>query len=103
MVNDFWISLIIGTFVSYFVATTISLELGPFEICINFRTWIHNRFGQNHWIARGVNCPKCVGFYTSLVVAIALILVLHWSWWSLPWLWLGMAGAVRFIYVWGGQ
>lgn len=91
--------LILASFGTYFVAHSIALEDGPFGIC----AWVRNKFDptgeQATWYARGINCPRCIGFWVAFVFALILAHqdpTIHRSEFVLYWL--GIAGASSAIY-----
>ena len=45
---------------------------GPFGLCARWRGWLQNYADGRPggaWIAKGAQCPPCVAFFVSLVVA----------------------------------
>lgn len=89
---------VIAVLATYRLAYDIAKMDGPFEIYVRFRWWIEAKFGADHWIEQGVNCPICTSFWVSLPIALAALMgenafpVLLW-----PLYWIGCAGGALTI------
>lgn len=84
------IKFVLSAFAVYRVARLAALEEGPFGIFHAIREKIDPY--QKTWIGRGLNCPLCMGFWFSLIPAIAFF--------SLDWvvlMWLSIAGAQTYL------
>lgn len=55
----------------YRVAYLIAAERGPFDVAIRLRTVIAERYGDQHWMTAGVNCPLCISFWLAFAVRVA--------------------------------
>ena len=44
-------------------------EDGPFDLFSSFRKVVFSRFGQDHWISRGVDCVGCLSFWSSFLLS----------------------------------
>lgn len=53
-------------------------EDGPVEVFLSLRTAVLMRFGDEHWVTQGVNCPLCVSFWLSLVMGFMPKWILIW-------------------------
>ena len=76
---------------AYRVTRMVWIEDGPFDIFSKLRGLIYGRFGDEHWITRGLNCPFCISFWVALVVVFLPPLIYA------P---LGVAGGVALIFEW---
>lgn len=75
----------------YRVATDLAWEDGPGEAFARLRGAALQRFGVDHWVTTGVNCPICLSFW------IAPVLIILWTWApALVW-WLAVAGAAALL------
>lgn len=85
---------------TYRTARMVALEDGPGDVFPALRNWAARRFVgveiapgmlADHWIARGLACPLCVGFWIAPLMAAA--------WVVLPWavIWLAIAGAAAWL------
>ena len=92
---EFFLFLLMGSFVNYRIARMIAMEDGAFYIFIRFRIWIGRKFkGKDetqHWIESGMNCPLCIGFWTALLVSSLLFQTIN------IWQWLAIAGISAFL------
>lgn len=63
------VNVALAALASYRVARMLAQETGPFALFRRFREAISLRFPgkgrREHWIAEGVSCPLCEGFYIS--------------------------------------
>jgi len=85
------IEFIIAALAVYRVARMIALEDGLFDVFARSRGWVIGKFAhfeQSHWVARGVQCPLCIGFWLALLGA---VIINHWEWW------LAIAGAQTLL------
>jgi hypothetical protein len=62
------IRVVIAALAAYRVARMVAMERGPFDLFIDFRSLIIGRWGQKKWVAEGMTCPLCIGFWASLVL-----------------------------------
>lgn len=87
--------LVLGGLASFRLARMLALEEGPGGVFDRVRGRCDPQ--QTTWLGRGLNCPLCVGFWTSLLMAVLLWdgsqrkLILNW--------W-GMAGAQSLLHLW---
>lgn len=58
--------VVIAALASYRAARMVAMEDGPFDLFSRLRDRVDPK--QDTWIGRGINCPLCVGMYTSLVM-----------------------------------
>jgi Protein of unknown function (DUF1360) len=80
----------------YRVSHMVALEDGPFEAFFWWREFLTKKFGLNHWITKGFNCPLCISFWVSLIGAIIIYrgnLVYFFVYW------LAIAGAVMVLHL----
>lgn len=88
------IAYLLAVLAAYRIAHMIALEDGPADVF----ALIRSKFPQEEsWIGRGVNCPLCIGFWSSLAVAMLLPFA-TWQVFALNWL--GVAGAVTVLHLW---
>lgn len=76
-------------------ARMFALEDGPLNLFSKIQEWAEPRQEKN-WIARGLLCPLCVGFWLSLPVTL-IFLPLTPALFVLTWL--GIAGGAAAIYL----
>lgn len=93
------ISYLLAILASYRLARMLAMEEGPLEIFARVR----NRFDpeQATWLGRGLNCPLCLGFWCSLVMALLLAhqdATMHRSETLLAWL--AIAGGQTLLHLW---
>ena len=91
-------TFVIAAFATYRLARMITRESGAFDLFINLRTFVFNRFG-NGWVNEGINCFHCVAFWIALLI-VALLLPLAMiplNVWFILW-WFGVAGAASFLW-----
>jgi hypothetical protein len=61
--------VVIAALAAYRVARMIAMEDGPFDCFSRFRSKFDKPRGTpRNWIERGVECPLCLGAYTSAVM-----------------------------------
>ncbi len=74
---------ILAVIATYRIALAIATEEGPGipfgteekkkeGIFLRFREWIDPTGQQETWLARGVNCPHCVGLYPAFAFAVLI-------------------------------
>lgn len=98
MISDFWISFIIASFATYRISRMLALEEGPFEIFLDARTFLWEKAKGKAWVEKGISCPLCISFYVGAVVALLLVLQLHYEWYAFFWLWFALSGTASFLY-----
>lgn len=84
------IKFVLSAFAVYRAARMAALEEGPGGAFHEWREQIDPH--QKTWVGRGIRCPLCVGFWLSLIPAIAFF--------SLDWvvlMWLAIAGAQTYL------
>ena len=86
-----WLDVILMILATYRLTRLVVLDDGPFDLIASARDWVFARFGEDHWLNKGLSCPWCVSFWLALPVLFAPP-VAYW--------WLGLAGAVSLIYSW---
>lgn len=86
------IEIILAVLATYRLARMLALEDGPADVFANLR----NRFDGDSWLARGLRCPLCLGFWIALCVA---LLVPFTTWQMFVLTWLGISGAQAIIYL----
>lgn len=60
--------LLLAILATYRLATLIAIDDGPFDIFSRMREEV----GQATWWGRGMHCPICIGFWISLLAAMAV-------------------------------
>lgn len=85
-----WLNLFLLVMAVFRLTYLICYEDAPFDLAIRLRTWVFNKFSDDHWLNRGINCPYCVSFWVSLIALFV---------WLNPLAWLGTAGAVTLIFL----
>ena len=85
-----WLNFSLLVLAVFRLTYLVCYDDAPFDLMLNFRTWVSDKYGDDHWLTRGINCPYCVSFWLSLI---ALTVWLH------PLAWLGTAGAVALIFI----
>lgn len=88
---------LLSVFAVYRLARMAAMEEGPFDLFVRVRGRIDPE--QATWIGRGINCALCLGFWISLIFAVAT----NWSHvLALPTLldWLAIAGAQTVLHLW---
>jgi len=58
--------LIIIALASYRAARMIAQEEGPFSLFSKVRYRVDPK--QDTWVGRGINCPLCIGIYSSIAL-----------------------------------
>lgn len=44
-------------------------EDGPADMFLYFRGYVVGKFGDDHWISRGIDCILCVSFWVAFPIA----------------------------------
>jgi hypothetical protein len=98
----FW--FVLAALMTYRIAYMVALEDGPGDIFVWLRTQVYlqwsgttqrERGGSYHWTYRGINCPLCISFWLSWVVAAGI----PWTnWREYLYLSLGIAGFVLVLH-----
>ena len=89
------ILLMLATLATYRLAALLAEEEGPFALAARWRS----RFLVDDWLGRGVRCVGCVGFWLALPLSLAaLVLDPALDPWAWPLVWLGVAGAARWLW-----
>ena len=52
-------------------AWLLAMERGPFDLAMRLRSIIADRYGDQHWLAEGFNCPLCISFWLAFLVRFA--------------------------------
>lgn len=81
----------------YRLARMLAQEEGPFDVFARIRGRIDPN--QETWIGRGINCALCLGFWLSLVFAVAL----NWAQVIAPPTlldWFAIAGGQAALHLW---
>jgi hypothetical protein len=77
---------------SYRLTRMIAMEDGPFDVFLNFRGWIYEKYDpentQEANIVRLIECPYCISVWTSLILYFSPVILIF------P---LGIAGAVSLL------
>jgi hypothetical protein len=60
------VTLLVLFLASYSVAWTLAIEKGPFGLSKKMRDAADSRFGEESWVAEGLSCPICLGFWVAL-------------------------------------
>ena len=91
--------LLLVTVAVYRISHMIAIEDGPFNVFYRIREYVRKKFGADHWVYEGFNCPLCISFWLAMVGAWIMVPALISEFVIL---WLGMAGAIlvihRFLY-----
>lgn len=67
------ITLVAVWLIIYRISTDISYMDGPADVFAHIRGWAVQKFGSQHWVAIGVQCPICISFWVAGILAIALL------------------------------
>ena len=88
-----WLSFIIASLATYYIALSVTKQEGPWAIFERVRA----HWSANDWKGRGIRCHVCVSLYSAALVA-GLLLPLGWcDLTAAPVVWLGLAGASVLI------
>lgn len=92
-----WLSLLLAVLAAYRVARMLALEEGPFGVFESVRARADPE--QRTWLGRGLNCPKCVSYWTALLTAL-LVAYLNDAWNAalLVLMWNAIAGGAIIVY-----
>lgn len=93
-----WLIVLVAMLADYRLARMVALEDGPFELFLNWRGWVFERFG-NGWVNAGANCPLCLSFWIGFALAVALGFILALPLWYACLLWFALSGAASFLYL----
>lgn len=88
------LEIILAILASYRVARMLALEDGPFDLFTKIRNAVDPN--QLTWLGRGLNCPLCLGFWISFVIA---LLVPCATWQGFVLNWLGIAGGMTVVHL----
>jgi len=83
---DFGLFILFGLLI-YRLSFLIAREEGPFSLFSRLRGRIDP--SQSTWIGRGINCPLCISFWLSFIIAYPLS---DKSIYNIIFLWLSFAG-----------
>lgn len=89
--NDSLIILFLVVFALYRISTDFTWTSGPFGAYQRIRSYMGQRYGTDHWLAEGFNCPVCISFWLALPAGVWL----GGNLWIVYWL--GFAGLVAFL------
>jgi hypothetical protein len=91
--TDRWLLLLLCCLAVYRGARMVAKEDGPFSL---FTTLRNLRTADKDWIAVGIRCPLCIGFWLALPAALVYAV---WAGdvWLWPLYWLGIAGGAVFL------
>jgi hypothetical protein len=90
------IAYLLAVFATYRVARILAMEDGPADVFQRIRERIDPTGEQKTSLARGVNCPLCVGVYVAFLMA---CLVPFQSWQMFVLAWFGIAGAQTLLHL----
>lgn len=85
-----WLSVALAVFGVLYVAVSLALLDGPFDLFARWRQWV----GQSTWVGRGFHCPQCLSLWLAILPALFLADSLR----AFFFVWLGLAGAAAFLY-----
>lgn len=94
------IAYLLAVFAAYRIARIIAMEDGPADVFQRIRERVDPTGEQKTSLARGINCPLCVGVYAAFLMAL-LLRVDSWQMFLLAWF--GIAGAQTLLHRWGEQ
>jgi hypothetical protein len=95
------LSIILAILATYRLALMLATEEGAFGVFVKIRERIDPTGKQETWLARGVNCPYCVGFWIALAFALLLVhqdATIHRSEFIL--IWFAIAGGQVLLQKW---
>lgn len=70
------IAILLG-FATYRIAHMVTLEEGPYNIFIQFRSFMCSKFPEDHsyhWVASGFSCPYCFGFWVGFLFGLTFLI-----------------------------
>lgn len=75
--------LVLAALASYRLAQLIAVDEGPASIFLRFRAFVGAYdYGPNGqpvtWVGRLFSCPYCIGVYTSILMAVMVLLPGTW-------------------------
>ncbi len=80
------LKFVLSVFMVYRLAELVSIDFGPANIFLRFRSWCRQK---HRFLFDLAACPYCMGMW----IALPLTIILFYSgWFTLLW-WLGIAGA----------
>ncbi len=88
---------LIRVLATYRLSHMIVDEQGPFDLAMNFRTYIYNAPSTPKWVKAGFACVLCVSFWVSFPIT-AVKKGLKWHEFIIEWL--GVAGACLALHRW---
>lgn len=97
MVQDFWISFAVMSFICYRISRMIALEEGPFEVFTTLRTFFYEH-NAPEWLRRGIICPLCISFWIAIPLAVLMVYSNHYDWYTFFYLWFALSGVASFLY-----
>jgi hypothetical protein len=89
-----WLLLLLCCLAVYRGARMVAKEDGPFSL---FTTLRNLRTDDKDWIAVGIRCPLCIGFWLALPAGAVYTVFTDLSPWLWPLYWFGIAGGAVFI------
>ncbi len=96
-----WGAIFLSVFAVYRIALMLANEEGPFSLAEKFRRGVRQRTEGKpaEWIARGVECPRCMSFWLSAVAALILVQRGYIPHEDVFVAWFGLAGIVFLMLV----
>ncbi len=96
-----WAAFVLSVFAVYRIAMLVTNEEGPFSLAESFRRGVRRRTQgkPSEWIARGVECPRCVSFWLSGLAAFLLVDRGYVPAGDIFLAWFGVAGVVFLMLV----
>lgn len=92
-----WLLLLLCCLTVYRLARMVAKEDGPFAVF----TLLRNQFtNDKDWVAIGLRCPLCIGFWLALPAGWAYALLSDMHPWAWPLAWWGIAGGAVVIRKW---
>lgn len=70
--------LVVVAMAAYRATWMLLGEDGPADIVAHFRNFIYETYPEEHWVARGFNCPYCISFWMSLIFILMPANVAEW-------------------------
>lgn len=73
---------------AYSLAWCLVFEIGPWSIfaTIRYKATLLGSVPGREWILHGIDCPKCVGFWTTFFLSLFYISWGQWQLFGLVWL-----------------
>ena len=96
-----WGAILLSVFAVYRIALMLANEEGPFSLAEEFRRGVRRRTQgkRAEWIARGVECPRCMSFWLSAVAALIMVQRGYVPYQDVLVAWFGLAGVVFLMLV----